>query len=738
MYQLPLCYTSHNSRSTSQAYSNRGLYFDTGITVLSHGLALQLAGVQMFVSVENTDSCALSISKRTLPAHAWRTHRIACAIALAIGVLGSSAAQAQNCNSPNLSNGFIVNNMAEYAASTAANLSAAINIANTAFLTQSIAFVGSPADAKTDQTGGGVWVRGVGGEVTDKGTLSGTATLSQPTVGFTGNTSIQCGSDVHETFAGVQVGQDISKLNIDGWNIHVGTTAGMIGTQGQSVGGVAFEGNAPFNNSVQVPFIGTYAAVSNGGFFVDALVRGDFYQADLNSPALNLANQNLNARGLTIGGLAGYQFSLPSSSWFIEPSGGLIYSRVQVDPLNGIAPPPPGGTITNNGIQGTMQLNDIVTTTGRLGIRVGESFSSGGIVWQPFAAASVWTDFGSNATGSFTSCGNGTTLQNCLFYLGSPAQLTSSFTADGIGTYGQYSLGVAGQIINTGWLGFVRVDYREGERIESWSGTGGIRYQFTPELPIATKMPIYKATPSAPPYSWTGFYIGGELGADAGGSHQDFGGVASPFFSSGPVPGGGVGDVGPRVAGLLGGLEVGYNYQVGKWVLGVEADTTDSNTKGSVACTNLDSPEGIAGAPPRQPLWNSNCNAQASWIGTVTGRVGTEFWDRALLFVKGGAAFTHETFSATCNLPNALIVEPQQCFNPAGALLSALSAGANATGGTIGIGSEFALTRNWSAKAEWDYIKFDNRNVIASDGTAMNVGMSVNEVKIGANYHFTP
>ena len=37
-----------------------------------------------------------------------------------------------------------------------------------------------------------------------------------------------------------------------------------------------------------------------------------------------------------------------------------------------------------------------------------------------------------------------------------------------------------GQIAGTGWLGYARVDYRNGDRVEGWGGTGGIRYQLTP------------------------------------------------------------------------------------------------------------------------------------------------------------------------------------------------------------------------------------------------------------------
>ena len=54
----------------------------------------------------------------------------------------------------------------------------------------------------------------------------------------------------------------------------------------------------------------------------------------------------------------------------------------------------------------------------------------------------------------------------------------------------------------------------------------------------------------------------------------------------------------------------------------------------------------------------------------------------------------------------------------------------------LGYGTEFALTRNWSARAEYNYIGFGDRNVIASDGSVLNIGMHVSEAKVGLNYRF--
>ena len=54
----------------------------------------------------------------------------------------------------------------------------------------------------------------------------------------------------------------------------------------------------------------------------------------------------------------------------------------------------------------------------------------------------------------------------------------------------------------------------------------------------------------------------------------------------------------------------------------------------------------------------------------------------------------------------------------------------------IGYGTEFAFDRHWSAKAETSYLSFADKNVIASDGSPLNVGMHIWETKIGVNYRF--
>ncbi len=365
------------------------------------------------------------------------------------------------------------------------------------------------------------------------------------------NGSTICNTKFQQTFGGVQIGQDIGKLNINGWNVHLGTTAGVIGTQGQIIGGNTPAGGA-FNTTTEAPFIGTYLVATQGNFFIDGLVRFDYYQTKLDSPTINVFNQDLDAYGYSASASGGYHWDVPNSKWFIEPSVGMIWTDAKVNPLQSVgqsvvlgAP----GLIQN--FQGTTNISDLTSLVGRAGLRIGTSFEVGELALQPFAAASVWHEFEGGFTATYSSC------PNCIFQGGGPgtaSNLSATMSGQGIGTFGQYSVGVAGQLKGTGWLGFARLDYRDGEHLEGLSGTGGIRYQFTPTA-VAT-MPV-KARPIEAPINWSGFYVGVIGGTDYGHGSLTFAGVSSA-------------DV--RPAGVFGGGEVGYNVQAANWVYGLEGD----------------------------------------------------------------------------------------------------------------------------------------------------------------------
>jgi outer membrane autotransporter protein len=594
------------------------------------------------------------------------------AAAFVLTLLSGVAAQAQcTPNGVSITNvpkpvGDIVANAAVMAV---ANVSASvgsfitsINSVNTAFLTQSSAFIGSPVNPQPDQEGGGVWARGVGGH------LSANTTATAGNISFGGFVpgTITCNTRTLEDFAGVQLGADFARLNVNGWNLHAGSTIGYMGSKTQD-GTPGLSPPASFRDSLQIPFAGFYGAASYGGFLVDAQIRSDFFQNDVSDDNHGLAGQRFDARGISVTGNVAYNQKL-ANNWFVEPSAGIIWSRTHVDPLNvpgtGVAGIPPGPGFVPPWV---LTVNTMDSTLGRLSARVGTTVVSGHVVWQPFASAGVFHEFQGGVTSSLTSnfsaIGLGTVLPT----------LNSTVSSAGLGTYGQFGVGIAAQDVSTGWVSYLRADYRTGDNVEGWSVNGGLRYHFVPDPVVrgwqspTVKAPVYKAPAAPAAYDWTGFYIGAYLGADWGFTHWTFtddGETASPRF-----------------AGLIGGGEIGYNYQAGKWVFGIEGDAGRTNAHGARPC-----PTGFF----------YNCEISSNWLSTATARVGYAYWDRLLVYAKAGAAIAQDQATSSCNAISGI---------PAVVLSDCPSQSDTKTkvGWTAGWGSEFGLTRHVSVKSEIMY-----------------------------------
>jgi hypothetical protein len=375
-------------------------------------------------------------------------------------VSGAGAASAQtavNCNAPQINfpitpaTGTFFNwgpsAVCAVAASTT-TLTATLNNANTVFLTNTSAFVGSPP-GQPNASAGGIWVRGIGGstDISSRGTFT---TPANPAAGF-GPVSVDVKE--HTSFAGVQAGADIARLNMgaSGWNGHLGITGGFLGTRGSDVIGVG-------TNTSDVPFVGVYGVLTHAsGFFSDFLLRWDWYSNSVTNANMGMNGQGFNAHAVSLTTSAGYRIGL-ANDWFIEPSGGFIWSRANADALAVPGGGPfgvPAGTITFDGVDSFL---------GRVGLRVGTTVSTPSMIWQPYVVANLWREFAEEATAQFNpNCGS------CF-----PLNISASR----VGTYGQFGLGLAAQVPQTGWLGYVRGDYRKGDNIEGWGLSVGLRYQW--------------------------------------------------------------------------------------------------------------------------------------------------------------------------------------------------------------------------------------------------------------------
>jgi outer membrane immunogenic protein len=213
------------------------------------------------------------------------------------------------------------------------------------------------------------------------------------------------------------------------------------------------------------------------------------------------------------------------------------------------------------------------------------------------------------------------------------------------------------------------------------------------DLPVPQAPPPVAPVVSAPAaiYNWTGLYIGGHAGVGFGSSSW-----SDPFTGGNNTFNTG--------AGFLGGGQIGANYQWKMLVVGVEGDFSWTDLKGSGADSLGDS-----------------INTNTQWTSTVTGRVGAAF-DRLLIYGKGGAAFARDQSGFTDLAGNSA------------------SNAFTRTGWTAGVGLEYGITKNWSAKFEYDYLGFGSQQLNFTTATpttiSSNARLDVQEIKAGINFRF--
>src|ERR1019366_1444389 len=189
--------------------------------------------------------------------------------------------------------------------------------------------------------------------------------------------------------------------------------------------------------------------------------------------------------------------------------------------------------------------------------------------------------------------------------------------------------------------------------------------------------PAYAPAPIAM-YNWTGFYVGGQVGGGWASSQ------ATNVTGTTNFPAGYVHNT-ISSSGVLGGVYGGYNYQINQFVIGIDGDYSWADLKGSG--TDL-SPTGNG--------TYSQINDKVSWIATVTGRLGYAM-NNWLLFVKGGGAWAG--FSSTAG-----------GYFATGVLANTSTSASDRSGWTIGTGVEWGFLPHWSAKLEYDYVKFSTAN----------------------------
>ena len=252
---------------------------------------------------------------------------------------------------------------------------------------------------------------------------------------------------------------------------------------------------------------------------------------------------------------------------------------------------------------------------------------------------------------------------------------------------------------------------------------------------FAADLPAKVYTKAPPPpvvvYNWTGFYIGGNVGYSWGRSRDDSAltnTAGTVLFATSDRS---------NLNGVIGGGQIGYNWQMQNWLWGLEADIQGSDEKGSRAficpvgtCTLTTFIIGAAVVPVPGPAVPVALSQKIDWFGTVRGRVGILVDPRVLLYGTGGLAY--------------------------GAVKSSEIVGAGAFGGfsntdtrvgyTVGAGIEGAIGGGWSAKLEYLWIDLGRTSgsllttipafttgVLASNFSSR---ITDNVLRVGINYKF--
>ncbi|MCC2107345.1 MAG: porin family protein [Hyphomicrobiales bacterium] len=257
---------------------------------------------------------------------------------------------------------------------------------------------------------------------------------------------------------------------------------------------------------------------------------------------------------------------------------------------------------------------------------------------------------------------------------------------------------------------------------------------FAADLPSRKVAPAYIAP--APVFTWTGFYLG--LNAGYGWNEAArFDHNLTPFTATFALAGRVYGlaanqalgsalgtGTGSSNGGFVGGGQIGYNYQMGSLVTGLEADIAYFRRSSQISNSGIDTTGNTLTVTNR---------VSASYLATVRGRFGFAL-DRALLYVTGGLALSDINYRSTM----------------ATTLVNAVGSFQNSStklGWTVGAGVEYAVTNNWTVKGEYLYAQFSGSNGIgilaatAPAGTSNIYTSSVGKlgnhlVRVGLNYKF--
>ena len=223
---------------------------------------------------------------------------------------------------------------------------------------------------------------------------------------------------------------------------------------------------------------------------------------------------------------------------------------------------------------------------------------------------------------------------------------------------------------------------------------------FAADMPA--QAPVYAKAPAAVPvYNWSGFYAGLNAGGVWGDVSNNWD-LGPSFVAAGTVPGTLALTNQPfHTSGAIWGAQLGYNYQIGSLVAGLEADISGVGSNFSRTSSLTGVGEFSAGAVTTE-------TAKSDYLATVRARLGfaANNW---LLYGTGGLTVADAKYNDFLN------------YNNSGATQFAKSSETR-IGWTAGGGAEYAVSRNWSVKAEYLYVDLGGNSAAVSSIASLGFG----------------
>ena len=261
-----------------------------------------------------------------------------------------------------------------------------------------------------------------------------------------------------------------------------------------------------------------------------------------------------------------------------------------------------------------------------------------------------------------------------------------------------------------------------------------------PPRPYAPYAPAYYH--SAVVYEWTGFYIGLSAGGGfgLGGINNNITSAFCNITAAGCDPNqassaavaavpGGFDKTHP--SGFIGGGQIGYNYQMGWFVWGVEADFSGADINGSNSKTATATIVDTNTTPNRTIVdtISGTAHQKLDWFGTLRGRVGFVPFTPLLVYATGGLAYGHVSADTNLSETGVLIVATMPITTlPLSGTTATASTSSTQWGWTVGGGAEWMFAPHWSLKAEFIYY---NLGHISADMTLTQLSGVVPFTTIG-------